>query len=623
MKFRRMAAGIAALAISLGGLAFGAGTAMAEDGDSLPTLGNTLTIKADSAEQIAGRTFEAYQLATYTPHTALGSVSVTTAPKNRDVIATAMANITADSAEADRYDPASDGDPMAWALQKEGRLSATNTDGSAGDESPWDNTTRELAGQLDSMRTQLQGAATRAVAGQGATEVTLTLTPGLYYVVDATGKDVQSDATWTRSLSMIASTAVTAKVKGATGAAETKQLADGIVLLKNQSVPIYKQVVKEEGKDYVSQEKPDYAVGDDVHYELTSQVPVFTGYELGSRVLRIIDTMSRGLTYREVTGVTVTKGDTTQTLKPGTDYTVTTRTLDRYEPVQPEHTAGAVKDGAATEVTIDFANYVNRKEGAQELLEGGIVTVILRATVNADAVVSTPGSPQGNPNKVDLEFGNDSTEEIHRTPGGEVNVYTFRFQLLKTDHEGKPLAGATFIVKSPKGWLKTAPTAGEDGKTGTGWTVTQDEDEAMGFTSDSTGMIDGLDGLAAGTYTVKETKAPEGFQSLVLPEFSFTITPAYDPDTSTQRPDSGTWGDHVMTDVTFSDPSGDMWKLVTKDGQVAFQYDVENVPSIQYLPKTGAAGAILFSAITLLAGGAALLLYVQSRRTARARRIRR
>lgn len=595
MKFRRMAAGIAALAISISGLAFGVGTAMAEEDDKLPTLGTTLTITADSADQIAGHEFTAYQLASYTAVESLGTVTVKTTDAAYKNVSAAMTEIT--KGNADKYTDTK-GDPLVWALQKQGLLDSKDTQ-------PWDGTTRKLAEQLKPE--SLGGPADTVTAGADAKSVQLNVTPGLYYIVDSTAKEQLKSSKWTRSLSMIASTALT--VKGDKG---NEELSDGTVQLKNQSLPIYKQVVKPEGEDYVSQEQPDYAVGDDVYYELTSEVPVFTGYELGSRVLKIIDTMSKGLTYQGLDRVTVTKDGQTLTLKKDIDYTEDSQPVT-YESSQPTRVSGSL-EGGATQITIDFGKYVNQEEGAQKLLEGGAITVILHATLNKEALVSTPGDPQGNPNKVDLQFGNSSTEEIHMIPGGEVNVYTFKFQLLKHDQNDKPLAGAKFKVKSEKGWLKTAPTDEE------GWTTTDDEESAKVFTSDDDGMITGLDGLDAGAYTVKETEAPEGFQDLVLPTFSFTITRKYDQDTATERPGSTGWGDYVMTDVDFSDPSGDTWDLVKKDDNVTFQYNVENVPSIIELPKTGAAGAIMFSAITLFAGCAAALLFVQSRKVRSARR---
>lgn len=599
MKFRRMAAGIAALAISISGLAFGVGTAMAEEDGTLPTLGKTLTITADSADQIAGHEFTAYQLASYTEVESLGTVTVETTEAAKGSVSAAMTEITKGNAEADQY-TAAKGDPLVWALQKHGILDSKDT-------KPWDGTTRKLAEQLKSK--PLGDSADSVTAGADAKSVQLKVTPGLYYIVDSTAATQLTSSKWTRSLSMIASTALT--VKGENG---VEELSDGTVQLKNQSLPIYKQVVKPEDNDYVSQKQPDYAVGDDVYYELTSEVPVFTGYELGSRVLKIIDTMSKGLTYQGLDRVTVTKDEQTLTLKEDTDYTVNYQP-GTYVTSQPTHVPGSL-EGGATQITIDFGKYVNQEEGDQnqKLLEGGDITVILHATLNKEALVSTPGNPQGNPNKVDLEFGNSSTEEIHKIPGGEVNVYTFKFQLLKHDQNDKPLAGAKFKVKSEKGWLKTAPTDEE------GWTTTDDEKLAKVFTSDDHGLITGLDGLDAGTYTVEETEAPEGFQDLALPTFSFTIKPKYDQDTATERPGSQGWGDYVMTDVDFSNPSDDNWDLVKKDGKVTFQYNVKNVPSIIELPKTGAAGAIMFSAITLFAGCAAALLFVQSRKVRSARR---
>ena len=89
-------------------------------------------------------------------------------------------------------------------------------------------------------------------------------------------------------------------------------------------------------------------------------------------------------------------------------------------------------------------------------------------------------------------------------------------------------------------------------------------------------------GLAAGTYTVEETKVPDGFLQNVTPKFTVTI----DKDGN----------------VTFGT---DVWGLM-KDGVV------KNVKSVTQLPLTGAAGITMLIVVALLLGGAAALIGVRS-----------
>nr|WP_274518391.1 prealbumin-like fold domain-containing protein [Bifidobacterium cuniculi] len=93
--------------------------------------------------------------------------------------------------------------------------------------------------------------------------------------------------------------------------------------------------------------------------------------------------------------------------------------------------------------------------------------------------------------------------------------------------------------------------------------------------------------LAAGTYTVKETKVPEGYLQNVQPEFTVTI----DADGN----------------VTFGT---DAWGLLQKGDDDA--YTVKNVKSVTQLPLTGAAGIIMLVVMALLLGGAAALIAVRS-----------
>lgn len=654
---------IALLTIGMTGSAIPTANAAAgEDADATadhPIIGTSITITADTSAQIRGHTFAAYQLADYTTQTA-GAVGLTTIAEP----ASAYRHIQNAMAQANpAYNAERDGDPFAWAVQVEGRLDHSTA-------SPWTGLTRALAtafnpAELGTPSTVTANDGSIVTTGEQVTVTLNGLKPGLYMIVDVTGRQSQGNAedagntgseknaendgtaSWTNSTRMVAGTRLA--IWDAVANSSTT-LADGIINLKNQSVPIYKQIVDPDGRP---QPEPDYTIGDTIHYEITSTVPVYTGYSPTGRVYRILDTMSQGLTYVDVASVSIGETTLAESTDGGAgDYTVSVRAVT-YESRQG--LTGQVPDALigkpATEITVDLSNYVNQTNNANPLQEGATVTVLIDATLNDNAVVSDPGQPQGNPNKVDLVYSHNPEDLTDQTtvPGGEVNAYTFRFRIRKTDlGTGRPLESAEFIVKSAdRGYLKAyepasaerageganADRAGSDTRSG-GWRYTSNESDAMVFVSDIDGMIDGLNGLDAGTYTVTETKAPNDYQNAVLPTFSFTVTAEYRQDSSSRPDDATAWGDHHLGNVTFGAPEGDTWKLVQQGGGVVdgtdgsggadgsgdandavptFQYTVGNVRNVSALPKTGAAGVVMLVPIAALLVAGAVISYLHGR----------
>ena len=418
----------------------------------------------------------------------------------------------------------------------------------------------------------------------------------------------------------------------------------GEVELKNSTPTVTKKVVKpaegsaEANPTYEAQNQPDYAVGDTVYYELTAILPYYTGYANGDRVYKITDTASAGLTVDEVVSVKVDSETDTyaedsenaaleQKLVKGKDYTVTTESItDGNAPY---------KGGKTT--TIDLAKYVNLADGtkseADKILEGGTVTVILKATLNNNALISDSTNAQGNPSKDSLTYSNEPEDltQTHTTPGDEVNVYTYRFRLHKTDKAGVALGDATFHVSAPGDatkWL--AWVDDEEGENAGAWSYVDDESDATNFTSDDEGNVVGLiepdgeneedstinlDRLDSGTYTVKETAAPEGYTQAFLPKFTFTITPTM----------NGEDGQKTITDATFSgknEITGEGKGYVTEsaaiadgDDEGAWQYTVYNAKNLTELPMTGGAGLAAVITVGVLLGGAGIAAAVRSRKS--------
>ena len=748
MKMRKLFAGLAAAATLLGGLALGAGTAVAQDvtvpnGAAWPTaegeypsVGRTLTIKAETKEQLENRTFQVSKLADYVYYQDANAVADPNNPVKGSVglqtsgwgdansgvpaaVQKAMAAATADNTDLnDQYAPTKDAngnpvyrsdDPLAWAAQAELKTgdNPTKSNGRLDQSplSPWGGDTgltRKFAEALE--LTNVQGLQTQTVDANtapiqehtndaGETDyyyVTVNnVDPGLYVVLDArTQANAQLNSSYTFSLRMVVGT------KLQLNADADSVLSNGEINLKNQNLPIHKQVVKGDATNgYTPNETPDYNVGDEVTYELSTTIPVYTGYDKnpeepynpsqGARTLNVLDTMSQGLTFKSVESVKLYDGNTeVATLKEATDSQPNDYQVDISYPgtygksnstvehdqviVQGSQSSwDAIVAGKATSANIRLGGYVNEAAGstsaasADGILSGKTVKIILKATLNKDALISTPDSAQANPNKVELLFSNnpENNYNMSRIPGGEVNVYTFKFQLEKYAKDaGKDvkLNGAKFKIAqgdTNQDFLKKEITRVGDNYTVT-WTKTT-EDQATEFVSgdynedgtvseseaqnaDYVGKIFGLDGLKTGTYTVKETQAPEGYQNTVLPSFSFTITANYKRDDAT-NPNAGAaneadkaWGDDYLSykdnesdqqptvHVNYSAESDDVWNLVDKDGTTTFQFNVKNVKNVTELPLTGAAGIAMFTVAGLLLAGAAALVFAKSRATKRA-----
>lgn len=311
----------------------------------------------------------------------------------------------------------------------------------------------------------------------------------------------------------------------------------------------------------------DFGIGDTVTYQLTSKVPDMTGYN--SYTFKFSDTLSKGLDLKEVLSVKV--GNTTLTAKKsGTN------------------TYALAYDQAKRTLTVTlndfYTSYKNRT--------GETITVVYTATLNKDAVIGM----NPNTNKAVVEYSNDPTTGGTGTSEPSiVDVHTFDFTIYKyylKDQNNKDdktaLANAEFELYKANEAGDAADTNAkinivDDGK-GVYRQATPEEAKATDFTSakivsDTDGKVL-VKGLDAGTYYLRETKAPEGYNKL-LSDIKVVIEANYDTTT----------GKLTNYTVTYT-YNGDPITVTNTDKLTSPEVPVENKTGAQ-LPSTGSKGALM------------------------------
>ena len=331
---------------------------------------------------------------------------------------------------------------------------------------------------------------------------------------------------------------------------------------------------------YVDNDKSnDAGIGDIVNFQI--DVAVLDGQPHN---YVIHDAMSAGLTFNEASVVvyrTRATNDpisgpkpTLDTLVKGTDYTVEKTTTC----------------AASTEIT-GCTFEIKFKDAA--LKANDVITVQYTATVNENAKIGV----KGNPNETILEYNNKHTEKsTTKTYVWEMGVHKFanlgekdkdhalenaEFQLYKDVVKGNTTTTMYAIFSDA-----TTSTDGTSVYKLTGWT--DNAANAITVVTPKKGNIQFV-GLDAGTYYLKETKAPTGYNTLSEP---------IKVEIESTMPKKGS----MTTPVTYT---------VKYDGHTAEDgvVRVENKTGT-VLPSTGGIGTTLFYVVGggLMAAAAILLI---------------
>lgn len=585
---QKLIAGAAAVAIVVTGLVGGAPVAKAD-----PTY--SITINKQSTDA-ADHEFNGWQLAelkdvvvnndksiAYTIDTNEKLVSTIEAAMDFNAVIDKTGNaqnvLTAYKQDKNYYvsDGNSSNNPMGFLI-----MHVFSNTGTPNLSSPWNNDAalRTFAQNLEDQTFPEASTATPfTTATNNNANVKTFKVPGIWFLKDATSPAADKESF---SLPIITPTSIP----------DTD--IDGAVTVKNVIPNISKHLANADG---TYNHEPSFSVGDTVYYTLETTVPYYTGYSTG-RVFKINDTASSAISSfvddapKGVNVVSVKVGDVT--LKADTDYSVSyAATTDIDE-----------KYANGVDTVIDLGKYVNQSEGATKLDEGAKVTVLVSATLDADAKLSDSTDIKGNPNKDSLTWSHNpnNTSDEQTIPGDEVNVYSYKFNILKTAKDmTTKLRGAKFTIKAGDSYLgyengawKTLPAAPKD---------TQADAEAGVFATKADGVID-FNGLDAGTYEIEEIVPPNGYTALSLPKFNFTVSATVNAN----NPE----GQKTIIAVSYAKGTNDNDSRVSVENSTI---KIWNAMNLTELPMTGDLGIKVFITVgvLLMAAGAAFALSARMR----------
>lgn len=244
-------------------------------------------------------------------------------------------------------------------------------------------------------------------------------------------------------------------------------------------------------------ESADHAINESFQFKLIAKLTADTDYAAYKKYKVVFtDTMSEGVTFESIASVTVDG----VTVSAGTEDT--------------NYSCSATPGQAGGEWTLTIAN-IKGIEGVN-LNDGAEVIVIYNAHLNEKAQINHASGTTTNENKVGLQYSNNPNvggeSELGKTPEDSVWVFTYEVDNTKVDATNstnkKPLAGAGFRLYDSTGNTEIGLIYDA---TLSAYRPIKSGETAVEMTSaDETGVFN-IKGLDAGTYILKETKVPAGY----------------------------------------------------------------------------------------------------------------
>ena len=551
----------ATAAMAVAGFA-GASTAMAVDG-------NTVNVTVPGAESnLNDHAYTAYQILSGTQATSGGALG--DAEWGTGINDTAFLDaLKADTTIGVYFTKVTDAKGFAEAL--------SNTDNF-----PADGANTRLVAKIAMKHTKGTGT---ALAAGSSTQ----LDKGYYLIVDSTtdGQTVYNPAVL----------AITSNI-------EIKDKTD---------VPTLEKKVQENKKDatgdtaYGSKfnDVADYNIGDEVPFHLIGSVPDMSQYE--TYTYKFTDTFDKGFDAVDTSNVKVYLSNDKKLDLEGksADTDITSYFSGTNGSIQYTPATEAQGETAGTNATLTVSTKDLKKAATYSKEQPQYVIVSYTAKLNANAKIGLPG----NVNEAYLTYSNKpdqsgqgENQPTGNTPEDKVIVFTYGLDVTKVDskNDKTKLKDAEFKLKNSDGKWATIT----DGKV-TGWADAESQGSVLKSGEDGKFKVEGLDD---GDYTLRETKAPAGYN---LPANGFSVT--LKATTANNQTWNGT-ANTALTDLAVKvDQTDGTGNVDTGLGAIT----IKNTQGSS-LPSTGGMGTVLLYvagiAVFVLAG--ATLVMALRRRNA-------
>lgn len=415
----------------------------------------------------------------------------------------------------------------------------------------------------------IQPTATIPVSGTGKTTVTLNI--GFYIIIE-TGTSGDSAS--------VASKSMLVPLPYVDGNAEDgyKWNFDLTIAPKDEPVNVDKSIIEDGEKENVSTNN----VGDILTYQVDADIPHYDASTNTQMVKYIItDTLSKGLDFyiegdpeNNIDIIVSNFSGETKTLKPGTlethQTTIGEEPYTYYSVTDGDYAVSY--DGKTMTLVFDYP----------DIMAYNNLQLNYQVKINEDAVIGV----EGNPNQVDLEYTNNNKTWNTSVPEDETKSFVFGLKINKIDpnikeEDKQALQGAEFQLL-------------RDGTPIATYTFDENGDRVLNSNNGLTAVTneDGIAyllGIDEGTYTLKETKAPNGY---ILPEEGLELV-ITDADEEGNVDGNATY--------TLGGKELDVFEDIA-DGSVATA-TIENNKGFN-LPRTGGAGTWMFAVggILIMAG---------------------
>jgi len=365
----------------------------------------------------------------------------------------------------------------------------------------------------------------KTVASQNGESASITGLPAGYYLIkDKDGSQTGKDDSYTLYITQI--------------------VKDYTIQPKSVKPTVDKQVSDDDESDTTSSENAtnknpgsgwyetaDHAIGETFQFRLIATLPASTHYaDYSAYKLVFTDTMSDGVTFDSIASVSV---NGTAVSDGGYSTTATTG-----------------QAGGSWTLTINDVKSVQ-----SDLSNGAVVTVVYNAHLNENAIVHKAGadSTDTNKNTVSLQYSNnpntDHGGDMGKTASDTVWVFTYEVDNTKKKNskDGDALPGAGFRLYDSNGSEIALTYNGTKGA----YLPAAAGAAGAEMKSGADGKFN-IIGLDAGTYTLKETKTPDGYNKCADTTVTISASHSENNDTTTAKLDLGS----SNTDNTIINNSG-------------------------------------------------------------------